>query len=165
MRMLDISPQATDTVRLKTEVKRDCSTGTDQCPALPQFCPHTDCVPDTVSWLDITKPEKIRRGCINSIGVGFVSSYWCLSRAAAGHPQTQTVGGVVQVDIYRLGFSGTLLQCQPWTDTEPCNNQQVTTENRQVSSTNTFREGVTLFPRTEFSLDPKKYQHALKVLT
>ena len=51
------------TEKVKTELKRDCtSSGSGQCPALPQFCPHTDCVPDTIRQCSPLSLVEERRG-------------------------------------------------------------------------------------------------------
>ena len=99
-------------------------------------CPHPDCVPDSLSWADITRPDQVQQGCSNSFGFGFSSSYWCLTRAAASRPTTQIVEGVVQVETWP---PETFKECQPWSDTEPCHHKQrVITGNPGTNAGSTF---------------------------
>ena len=124
------------TAKLKSEVKRDCSRGSGQCPALPQFCPHQDCVPDTLSWLDIFAPEmKPQQGCTNNFGVFRTSDAFCLTGTPAALQQKQDVDGVIQFDWQGLQLG----KCQPWSVSEPCEiKPRLVAEKRTETSGNTF---------------------------
>ena len=130
---------------VKTEVKRDCSKRSGQCPALPQFCPHADCVPTTVSWADITRPGQVQQGCsFTKDGLSYFNQSLCLSKEFALGSYTLE-DGVVLLDttVTTINYSGLqlslFLPCQPWSDSEPCNNKQPSvTKKLEPSDGNTF---------------------------
>ena len=142
----DIVRTGTGTGKLKSEVRRDCSSrGSGQCPALPQFCPHADCVPTTVSWADITRPGQVQQGCsFTKDGLSYFNQSLCLSKEFALGSYTLE-DGVVLLDttVTTINYSGLqlslFLPCQPWSDSEPCNNKQPSvTKKLEPSAGNTF---------------------------
>ena len=127
----------TGPLEVKSELRRDCSRPSgQQCPALPQWCPHTNCVSATVKWSDITTPDQVQQGCsFTKDGLEFSSEAKCLSKSNILLPHNLTADGVVELNTTQA----TLLQCQPWSETEPCDNtQHILTEKRKATVGNTF---------------------------
>ena len=118
--------------RLKSEVRRDCMPGSGQCPALPQWCPASGCVSQTVRWATNTGPAQQQQGCsFRKDGLRFSSQPKCLSRRNTFLPHT------VEDGVVQLNTSATFLQCQPWSDTEPCHNiKRILT--KKATDSNTF---------------------------
>ena len=121
------------TKEVKTELKRDCSPRSGQCPALPQFCPHPDCVLPSLRWADTYRPGQVQQGCsYTRDGLSYSSQPRCLSRAF-GLSQYNLTDGVVILDttVTMIGNQyHTFLPCQPWSESEPCHNKQPAVANK-----------------------------------
>ena len=132
--------------QVKTELKRDCSKRSGQCPALPQFCPHADCVPTSLRWADITSRGQVQQGCtFTKDGLSYFNQSFCLSKVF-GLGSYSVDDEVVLLNTNVTTMFSTLglqfpvfLPCQPWNDSEPCSNKKPTVTNKlEPSDGNTF---------------------------
>ena len=118
------------------QVRRDCSPSSGQeCPGLGQHCPHPDCVSASLSWADSSRPANTQAGCsFTTDGSTFSGQPQCLSRTFALLDHT-TADGVVHLNTTLATF----LPCQPWSESEPCDNfQHILAEKRKATDGNTF---------------------------
>ena len=99
--------------------KAECSTKSDKCSPIPQFCPTKDCISDTIYWSDKRYSGFYQKGC-STLGkdTPFEDKAKCVKKEA--------IKDLEPPYVIDTSDDSLLDDCTAWRDSAPCETEALT---------------------------------------